>query len=120
MFLFFFAQSIESSYGALILSNFFSLALSFHQSASSSTSPLPSKPDLQSDVLRLSTSHRSDVSPSIPPQEETRWELRRHELEGQQDGWTPQMVFERLVKGRSELGEVWLDSARVRSAFPSQ
>lgn len=41
------------------------------------------------------------------------WEQRTVVLEGAA-GRTAQEVFEGLVRGRSPLGEVWLDSARVR------
>ncbi|GAA6035545.1 hypothetical protein JCM8097_000308 [Rhodosporidiobolus ruineniae] len=103
-------ESIESTYGARIIGNFFSLALSFH-SFSSPTSQT-SKPDLPSHILALSTSYRP--RPSLPriSRQDKRWEQRSVVLDDVAEGWTPQKVFERLVKGKSRLGEVWLDSAR--------
>ncbi|GAA5851960.1 hypothetical protein JCM8547_000110 [Rhodosporidiobolus lusitaniae] len=105
-------ESIESTYGARILSNFFSLALDFHSSRSPPSSPLSPKPNLPPYIIALSTSY--SPRPPIPrvPQGKKRWEQRTVRLDGFAEGWTPQMVFEAVVKGKSELGEVWLDSAR--------
>ncbi|KAI5478524.1 hypothetical protein MNV49_005053 [Pseudohyphozyma bogoriensis] len=92
-------ESISSTYGATILSNFLSFA-----SDHISTSPrrrdvsLPLPPS----VLALTTSYKrglpnliSDVPLPYP---------------------IPGEVFEGLVKGSSSLGEIWLDSARPAAA----
>lgn len=98
------SQSIASSYGAGILSNFLSLATPHTHS------PTPSLP---TPVQRLSTSSRFD-SPifSSTNGDTVRWEQRTVPLRavGVKDART---VFEGLVKGQSSLGEIWLDSARV-------
>ncbi|BGP21010.1 hypothetical protein JCM10213_003226 [Rhodosporidiobolus nylandii] len=109
-------ESIESTYGARILSNFFSLALAFHASHAFPSSPRSPSDPLPSRILALSTSLRPSVSPNQVPHSswpgEMRWEQRTVKLAGLAVGWTPQRVFEALVKGKSRLGEVWLDSAR--------
>ncbi|GAA6055654.1 hypothetical protein JCM3770_003396 [Rhodotorula araucariae] len=97
-------ESISSSYGARILGNFLHMAHTFHGRQHCT-------PNLPPHVLALSTTYR----PLGPPPEALTpppsWEQRTVELKTA-EGWTPQRVFERLVKGHSELGEVWLDSAR--------
>ncbi|GAA6009439.1 hypothetical protein JCM10207_003780 [Rhodosporidiobolus poonsookiae] len=113
-------ESIESTYGARLLSNFFSLALAFHASetASSPASFLSqsTKPDLPPHVLALSTSARPPVAAALLPSPgEARWEQRSVVIANVAPGWTVQKAFEQLVKGKSSLGEIWLDSARPTS-----
>ncbi|BGP44120.1 para-aminobenzoate synthase, (PABA) [Rhodotorula kratochvilovae] len=96
-------ESISSTYGARILSNFLHMARAFHGREDCT-------PNLPPHVLELSTTHRPQSLPA-PALDAPRWEQRMVELEAAEE-WTPQRVFERLVKGRGELGEVWLDSAR--------
>lgn len=42
-----------------------------------------------------------------------RWEVRTIDLDTRGAILTPQYVFEGLIRASSELGDVWLDSARV-------
>ncbi|KPV72815.1 uncharacterized protein RHOBADRAFT_55494 [Rhodotorula graminis WP1] len=96
--------SISSTYGSRILGNFFASALNFHARAECT-------PNLPPHVLALSTTYRP-TRPRAPAQQVApTWEQRTVALDVA-EGWSPRLVFERLVKGRSELGEVWLDSAR--------
>ncbi|GAA5915563.1 hypothetical protein JCM8208_002432 [Rhodotorula glutinis] len=100
-------ESISSTYGSRILGNFFAAALDFHARAECT-------PNLPPHVLALSTTYRPRP-PSRPraplPQVAATWEQRTVALDVA-EGWSPQLAFERLVKERSALGEVWLDSAR--------
>ncbi|GEM11898.1 para-aminobenzoate synthetase [Rhodotorula toruloides] len=101
-------ESISSTCGARILSNFFHLAVDFHDTACpsrTSTSNLPAH------ILSLSTACRPLSSPALPSQFNPRYELRTVKISSEH-GWTPQRVFEETVKGQSPLGEAWLDSAR--------
>lgn len=105
-------QSISSTSGARILSNFFHLALDFHDTASRSRPP---SANLPTHILSLSTACRPPPTPSPSSTPSLRYELRTERIESDRE-WTPQRVFEELVKGRSPVGEVWLDSARVRDS----
>ncbi|GAA5857734.1 hypothetical protein JCM9279_006038 [Rhodotorula babjevae] len=102
-------ESISSTYGSRILGNFFAAALDFHARDECT-------PDLPPHVLALSTTYRPP-RPRAPQAQQVApsWEQRTVALDVA-GGWTPQLVFERLVKGRSALGEVWLDSARPTGA----
>ncbi|CEQ40775.1 SPOSA6832_02438, partial [Sporobolomyces salmonicolor] len=104
-------ESICSTFGARILSNFFELTLAHH----GRTTPSPALP---SSVLSLSTTAQPLPRPSgtEQPRVGARWEQRIVSL-GSASGLLPQQVFEGFVKGRCELGEAWLDSARVSSAL---
>ncbi|GAA5898817.1 hypothetical protein JCM5296_005615 [Sporobolomyces johnsonii] len=98
-------ESICSTFGARILSNFFELALAHH----GKTTPSPALP---SSILSLSTSARPSLPPSVAEQPSgPRWEQRTVSL-GSASGLLPQRVFEGFVKGRCDLGEAWLESAR--------
>ncbi|GAA5941999.1 hypothetical protein JCM1841_003855 [Sporobolomyces salmonicolor] len=99
-------ESICSTFGARILSNFFELTLAHH----GRTTPSPALP---SSVLSLSTTAQPLPRPSgtEQPRVGARWEQRIVSL-GSASGLLPQQVFEGFVKGRCELGEAWLDSAR--------
>ncbi|GAA5981787.1 hypothetical protein JCM11641_007424 [Rhodosporidiobolus odoratus] len=111
-------ESIESSYGARLLSNFFSLSTDFRSSFSPSL-PSPEPSPVPPHILALSTSFRPSLSSVSLVYPKKRWEQRTTPLKAAA-GWTAQKVFEALVKGRSQLGEVWLDSARVRqSSLPT-
>ncbi|GAA5889745.1 hypothetical protein JCM6882_004308 [Rhodosporidiobolus microsporus] len=105
-------ESIESTYGARILSNFFSLALNFQAAWSSSPQPPAPTPDLPPHILALSTSLRVRSSLPIPSSPPIKWQLREEHFSNASEEWTPQRVFEQLAKGKSPLGEIWLDSAR--------
>ncbi|GAA5881805.1 hypothetical protein JCM1840_003883 [Sporobolomyces johnsonii] len=98
-------ESICSTFGARILSNFLELALAHH----GKTTPSPALP---SSILSLSTSARPSLPPSAAEQPSgPRWEQRTVSL-GSASGLLPQQVFEGFVKGRCDLGEAWLESAR--------
>ncbi|BGP04117.1 para-aminobenzoate synthase, (PABA) [Rhodotorula toruloides] len=101
-------ESISSTCGARILSNFFHLALDFHASASPSRH---SSSNLPRHILSLSTACRPPPPRPSSSNPNLRYESRTEKIESDRD-WRPQRVFEELVKGRSPLGEVWLDSAR--------
>ncbi|BGP36016.1 para-aminobenzoate synthase, (PABA) [Rhodotorula toruloides] len=101
-------ESISSTCGARTLSTFFHLALDFHATASPSRTP---SANLPTHILSLSTACPPPPTPSPSCNPSLRYELRTEKIESARN-WTPQRVFEELVKGRSPLGEVWLDSAR--------
>ncbi|KAM0749631.1 ADC synthase [Meredithblackwellia eburnea MCA 4105] len=113
-------ESISSTYGAHLLSNFLQMAISHLASRPRSFDqalPIPRH------IISLSTSYRRgrpNLIPDVPSVPSTflpskyRWEQRSFEL-GSGGGRTPQEVFEGFVKGSSPLGEIWLDSARATS-----
>ncbi|GAA5950481.1 hypothetical protein JCM3765_004562 [Sporobolomyces pararoseus] len=104
-------ESICSTYGAKILDNFFRLSLAHLDQC-----PHSPTPDLPPAILRLSTTFKSSsVSARETDIQEQLWERRTIELESN-DELIPQLVFEQLIKGKSELGEVWLESARPTGA----
>lgn len=73
-------------------------------------------------VLALSTMRKpphANFSAESSTEARPRWEQRTAELEGG-GGRTVQEVFEGLVRGRSALGQIWLDSARVSSGVGSR
>ncbi|GAA5977392.1 hypothetical protein JCM5350_002450 [Sporobolomyces pararoseus] len=100
-------ESICSTYGAKVLDNFFRLSLTHLNQYSRSPTP-----NLPPSILRLATTTQS---PSISTSENNVqgqcWERRTVELESN-DELTPQRAFEQLIKGKSDLGEIWLESAR--------
>ncbi|SCV72385.1 BQ2448_3922 [Microbotryum intermedium] len=107
-------QSICSTHGSTILSNFLSLVSAHHAGQSTSIPSLP----LPLDVRALTTSYKRglpsvipDVPAGPPSYRPWLWEQRTIQLENENER-TPQEVFEGLVKGLNDLGEVWLDSAR--------
>ncbi|GAA5913233.1 4-amino-4-deoxychorismate synthase [Sporobolomyces salmoneus] len=97
-------ESICSTYGTKILDNFFRLSLNHLQQ-----SPSSSTPNLPPSILTLSTTEQ----PNRPPNRNSAdlWERRTIELKTT-GSFAPQRVFEQLIKGKSELGEMWLESAR--------
>lgn len=110
-------QSISSSNGSLLLSNFLSLAIEHH--AKSCRTPSLSLPP---HILALSTSceRKDNGTTNARTSTSPRWELRTIEL-GDGGGRDPLQVFEEFTKGSSPLGQVWLDSARVNfSPLPRQ
>ncbi|SCZ92237.1 BZ3500_MvSof-1268-A1-R1_Chr5-2g07728 [Microbotryum saponariae] len=107
-------ESICSTHGSTILSNFLSLASAHHAEHGNPSPTLP----LPLDVRALTTSYKRglpNVIPDVPAEPPSyrawRWEQRTIELDNASER-TPQEVFEGLVKGVNDLGEVWLDSAR--------
>ncbi|GAA6007996.1 4-amino-4-deoxychorismate synthase, partial [Rhodotorula paludigena] len=98
-------ESISSAYGAQLIDNFLRSVVDFHQR--------PCRPDLPAQILELATSYRPKPSlfPVCDATGSPRYEQRTLSLDVAA-GWTPQLVFEQLIKGQSPLGEVWLDSAR--------
>ncbi|GAA5831665.1 hypothetical protein JCM11251_000785 [Rhodosporidiobolus azoricus] len=106
-------ESIESTFGARVLSNFFSLTLDFHASSSSSSSSRVPSAGLPPHILALSTRARPAPLPTFQPTSLPRWQLRTMPVSPSSKGWTPQQVFEKLAKGKSPLGDIWLDSARA-------
>jgi len=106
-------QSICSTYGSRILDNFYRSTLAHLAENSSSISQ-----HLPTSILKMSTSYQSTpVSRTNGKEESDRWE-RRTIMLNSKTPHSPQAVFESLVKGKSELGEVWLESARVRLCSP--
>lgn len=108
-------QSICSTFGAKLLDNFFRLAL-----AHLAQSPLVPTQNLSQSILSLSTLRQPEriIAPDcrngidgVEPR--NRWDRRTVELKTN-GTFPPQQVFEQVFKGASELGEVWLESARVR------
>ncbi|GAA5830061.1 hypothetical protein JCM5353_000695 [Sporobolomyces roseus] len=100
-------ESICSTYGSRILDNFYRLSLAHLADKSSSVSQ-----DLPMPIQRMSTSFRSAPEPCRNGLDQVkRWERRTIMLDSKYSH-SPQAVFETLIKGRSELGEVWLESAR--------
>lgn len=111
-------QSIASTFGTTLLSNFLELASAHRQRLTPSSDPTLALPlRLQS----LTTSYKRglpnaipdvpSVAPTFQPRN-WRWEQRSVALGS--PNFSPQDVFEGCIKGCSPLGEVWLDSARVR------
>ncbi|GAA6061537.1 hypothetical protein JCM10212_002744 [Sporobolomyces blumeae] len=101
-------ESICSTFGSQLLSNFFRLSLSH-------LARFEPSPNLPSSVLSLSTTTQRERRSSRMATGE-RLERRTVRLgHGIRDGDAlpdPQTVFETLVKGKGKLGEVWLESAR--------
>lgn len=100
-------ESIASSFGETILSNFFAIVLAFQQRQQPA---LEGSPDLPAHVLELSTAFRPRTGSSYPSSS-SRYNLLHVPL-GSTTEWTTRKVFETLVKGKSPLGEIWLESAR--------
>lgn len=84
-----------------------------HDPARNVAAPLPAH------VRNLSTSLPAKVYMNGLPKTaaDWRWEMRTVEL-GDGGGRSTQEVFEGFVKGADALGDIWLDSARVRLAAP--
>ncbi|KAK4700683.1 para-aminobenzoate synthetase, partial [Phenoliferia sp. Uapishka_3] len=111
-------ESIASTYGVQLLSNFLNLAHSHRIKCPRSIDPtLPLPPH----VLALTTCYKRgfrNLIPDVPSFAPTlhsptwRWEQRSLAL-GDGGGRCPQDVFEGLVRDKSGMGEVWLDSARA-------
>ncbi|GAA5876371.1 hypothetical protein JCM3774_005313 [Rhodotorula dairenensis] len=100
-------ESIASSFGETILSNFFTITQTFHQRERPT---FEGSPVLPAHVLALSTAFRPRKRDSVPsgaPRSEM-----RHVPLSCATGWSTKNVFETLVKGTSSLGEIWLESAR--------
>lgn len=102
-------QSIASTCGGRLLSNFLELAVANAVSAGRSMAAPGPLPD---HILALSTMRLPrEPTPELNGQAAPRWEQRTVVLQSI-SAHSAQAVFEGLVKGSSPLGHVWLDSAR--------
>ncbi|KAM0792931.1 hypothetical protein ACM66B_002690 [Microbotryomycetes sp. NB124-2] len=102
-------ESICSEHGARTLSNFLELALRHHRTSQTSKG---TQRVLPRHVARLSTSLSSVRSTAASSQElPPAWRVETVALDDLAM-LNPEQVFRRFVKGKSRLGEIWLDSAR--------